>query len=137
MKPGDIISEIAPFVAGGAICTVVCHDAESVVFVVDIRRDDDGGLVFGYENPLAVRALFEAKLVRAICIGGALVLRTFTDMRDIDADLPIKELRGWSIDNGGFHRVNPYDLRLAFATEAHTGAPLDRERAVVFPGPFT
>jgi hypothetical protein len=46
-------------------------------------------------------------------------------------------LRGWSIGNGGFHQVNPYDLRLAFAVDAHTGAPLDREPTMVFPGPFT
>jgi hypothetical protein len=53
-------------------------------------------------------------------------------LRDIESNLPIKELRAWSIANGDLYRLAAEDVRRAFATD-WGGAPLDSERAVVFP----
>jgi hypothetical protein len=129
MRPDNVIAALEPFVTTHAVCTVVSDDAE---FVVDIQRNDDGHLAFGYEDSLAVQALFEAKLTTAISAGCVLILRNFTALRDVKSNLPTKELRVWSIANGDLYRLAAEDVRLAFATDGG-GAPLDGERAVVFP----
>jgi len=53
------------------------------------RRADDG-------SP-GVRLLSEGKLATGLHFGGALALRCFTAVTDIDIGFPIKEIRPWSI----------------------------------------
>ncbi len=68
----------------------------------------------------------------------ALVLRSYTDSRDSDTGIRVKEIRGYKIwMDGGVHfeQIGAHDMVIMSQRDGFTGDILDPEPAVVYCGP--
>ncbi len=121
----NFIREIELYCYTTAIVTFVTMDGKELM--LDLQRKGDK-VKYGYQRH--AKEQFMARLLQ----GGSLILRSFTEERDAESQLPIKELRGYVVtaqdQDLSFVRLLPDDLFWASNTDAITGEKLPPQRAV-------
>lgn len=126
-----LFSELESHCYTTAIVTFLNSREES--FVIDIQRNENG-FQYGYQPNH--KAIFIKSLIEGCQPHGSIVLRSFTDEIDTPTKLPIKELRGYIIEQQDqVFRFEKIPSNLMFAcqnTDAQTGEPLPLEQAVKY-----
>ena len=112
-------------ILGQKIVTLIYSDfgAEQKA-VYDISKNGE----IGYSED--DKSTFIDQLAKAIQNGGALTLRQFTEI--YDGNLPIKRLYGIRLGKGTYEGVSKEELKIAFNTDANTGAKLSVPKDIVY-----
>ncbi|WP_449063568.1 hypothetical protein [Planomonospora algeriensis] len=121
-------------------CRVAPAGSEPLEVVAEAEVRSRKTLLYG-DAPLVLTRL----LVLACATGapGSLVMRFFTRRTDSATGLPVKVVRGWTIEGGELRPLSGAEMRTAACTDHRTGAPLAPEPAVEhadapsFPGAFS
>jgi hypothetical protein len=112
-----------------AIATFLDSDGKSMV--IDLKRQGQHVI---YGEQWGAKDLFVAKLMVGCCPSASLILRSFTPEVDEFTQLPIKELRGYILQNYGdgleFEKISPNAMFACHNTDAATGEPLPLEQAI-------
>ncbi|MGK7874331.1 MAG: hypothetical protein AB4426_13775 [Xenococcaceae cyanobacterium] len=123
------LQELESHCSSSAIATFLDSDGKS--FVIDLNRNGNR-VSYGYEKDTKQQLI--DKLLRGTQPYGALILRSFTSEIDELTQLPIKELRGYTLKNQGdnleFEKLPPNIVFACQNTDAETGEPLPLEQSV-------
>ncbi len=126
---GEFLQELESHCHSNAIATFVGSDSEP--FVVDLQREGDW---VRYGDRDGVKATFIRKLANECTPMGSLILRSFTAETDDVTQLPIKELRGYVLqqdsDRFEFEKLSSETMFACHNTDAQTGEPLALEQSV-------
>lgn len=99
----------------------------------DVNRQGDHVEV-GYEPAHAEFFLY--LIGRAFLESGSVVWRTFTPLFDVEEDLPIKEVRMYTLRPGAkWRQLSEEEAKRAAGTDPNTGLPLEPEKTVIYKGP--
>ena len=79
---------------------------------------------------LGHKAMFMSQLLGAMCVGGSIVVRQFTDIRN--NNIPVKKLYGISLCNNKWYPISVKEMEIAHTTDAKTGNKIPKEKNIVF-----
>ena len=123
------LQELESHCTSHAIATFLDSDGESMKIELQRRGQD---VVYG--RHWGVKELFVAKLMVNCKPSASLILRSFTSELDEFTQLPIKELRGYLLQNDGddleFEKLSPNAMFACHNTDAATGEPLPLEQGI-------
>ena len=136
----QIINELSTHTRTSSIATFVFGDNSTETW--DINRKNTK-VSFGTtpEHDMAFKPHILAKLVNRKTM--AISLRSFTEVRDRETNLPIKELRAYYITSRitgdrvklDMHMLSAEDVYEAQNTDSVSGKPIGHEKAVIYCGP--
>ncbi|HEY9727126.1 MAG TPA: hypothetical protein V6D50_11825 [Chroococcales cyanobacterium] len=124
-----LLQELESHCTTHAIATFLDSDGKSMKLELQRRGQD---VIYG--RHWGVKELFVAKLMVNCRPTASLILRSFTSELDEFTQLPIKELRGYLLQNYGddleFEKLSPNTMFACHNTDAATGEPLPLEQGV-------
>lgn len=125
----ELLAELESHCPKRAIVTFLGSDGYPLT--IDLDRQGDQ-VTYGYEAH--TKELFLRQLETQCDRVASLILRSFTDVIDPIAQLPIKELRGYVLKRQGnrleFEKLSPERMFACQNTDSQTGEPLPLEQSV-------
>jgi hypothetical protein len=131
LLPGvrSFLEELESHCVSRAIATFLGSDGEVLIIKLEYQ-----GQEVTYGEYWETKELFIIKLLASCNPSGTLVLRSFTTEIDELTQLPIKELRGYTLKNHNndlqFEKLSPTEMFACHNTDAETGEPLPFEQSV-------
>ena len=136
----QLVDELSTHTRTSSIATFVFGDNSMETW--DIKRKN-AKISFGTspEHDLVFKSHMLAKIINRKSV--AISLRSFTEVRDSETNLPIKELRAYYITTRitddrvdlDMYRLSAEDVYEAQNTDSASGKPIEHEKAVIYCGP--